>query len=304
MKAAGVVRCGRTWVAPNRNTIGLVALLAAMGYAGAGQTNAAAYLLGFLLAAMAAISVAHGYANIRGVQLAIGQIRPVFAGEKLRIPVVLALDSPRPRFGLELRPLPRGRGAAVERLSGTERPRVELELAVERRGRWNLLEVEIRSHYPLGFFSAFRRISLRAPHLVYPRPAGDAPLPDAAASSREAGVNVRAEGEDFAGLRTYQAGESQRHIDWKAVARGQPLLTRQWAGVAPETVLLDLKNTDGDLEARVSQLARWVVIAEQNNAAYGLRLSGLEIAPARGNPHFHACLRALAVFEEGEERAS
>ena len=40
------------------------------------------------------------------------------------------------------------------------------------------------------------------------------------------------EGDDFAGVRAYVPGESQRHIDWRAVARGQPLMTKQFAAEA------------------------------------------------------------------------
>ena len=81
------------------------------------------------------------------------------------------------------------------------------------------------------------------------------------------------------------------------------MLTRQWAGTAPESVSLELENASGDLETRLSQLARWVVIAERQNHAYGLRLGGQRIAPGRGEQHFHACLRALALFEEVKEGA-
>ena len=103
-------------------------------------------------------------------------------------------------------------------------------------------------------------------------------------------------GDDFAGTRAYQSGESQRHIDWKAVARGQPLLVKQWAGEADQTLHLDWASLSHlDVEARLSQLTRWVLIAERTGASYGLRLPEITIAPARGDVHFHNCLRALAL---------
>ena len=296
-------RIGRLWVTPNRNSIGLLALLGAMAYAGASQTNAAAYMLGFTLASLAAVSVAHTWANLRGVQLFAGPVRPVFAGESLAIRVGVTIDSPRPRFGLQIRPAAGGRGALLERIAGGERSVLEIEMPAVQRGRFRSVTLELRSSYPLGFCTAFRRVELRAPHLVYPRPAGQAPLPRAEASAFDAGPGPRIEGEDFAGLRAYQRGESQRHIDWKAVARGQPLLTKQWAGEVAELLVFDFQMTPGsDLETRLSQLARWVVEAERQSVSYGLRLGNADIRPDSGEAHLHACLRALALFEAGEEQ--
>src|SRR5436190_1847043 len=115
------------------------------------------------------------------------------------------------------------------------------------------------------------------------------------------GAGQRVEGEDFAGVRAYRPGESQRHIDWKAVARGQPLVTKQWAGDASETLVLDWNEAPGaDVEARLGQIARWIVQAEREYTAYGVRLPGVEIPPAHGERHFHGCLRTLATFETPE----
>jgi uncharacterized protein (DUF58 family) len=51
-----------------------------------------------------------------------------------------------------------------------------------------------------------------------------------------------------------------------------------------------------DAEARLSQLALWVIEAERARHPYGLRLPGSEIPPALGESHFHECMRALSLF--------
>jgi uncharacterized protein (DUF58 family) len=50
-----------------------------------------------------------------------------------------------------------------------------------------------------------------------------------------------------------------------------------------------------DTEARLEQLTRWVVDAEETGDRYGLELPGVHIAPNRGAQHRHECLAALAV---------
>ena len=108
------------------------------------------------------------------------------------------------------------------------------------------------------------------------------------------------EGDDFAGVRAYVSGESQRHIDWKAVARGQPLMIKQFAAETEGVVHLDFSALGfANVEERLSQLALWVIEAERARRPYGLRLPGTEIPPAVGQVHFHQCLRALSLFQVG-----
>ena len=122
-------------------------------------------------------------------------------------------------------------------------------------------------------------------------------MPLAPAPARTGRDGTRTEGDDFGGVRAWRTGESQRHIDWKAAARGQPLLIKLWSGDADTTVVLDW-DTLGDLppEARLRQLARWIVQAERGGSQYELRLPGGTLPLARGDAHYHACLRRLAEF--------
>src|SRR6266853_424433 len=75
----------RIWVLPNRNTIGLAAVLLGMWWAGVSQNNGAAYLLCFVLAAIAAVSTIHTWSNVNGVEITADPVRPVFAGEELKV---------------------------------------------------------------------------------------------------------------------------------------------------------------------------------------------------------------------------
>jgi uncharacterized protein (DUF58 family) len=109
------------------------------------------------------------------------------------------------------------------------------------------------------------------------------------------------EGDDFAGVRAYVHGESQRHIDWRAVARGQQLMTKQFAAEAEGVVYFDFSALHfANAEERLSQLTLWVIEAERARRPYGLRLPGNEISPGIGQQHFHQCLRALSLFHVRE----
>ena len=86
-------------------------------------------------------------------------------------------------------------------------------------------------------------------------------------------------------------------IDWKAVARGRPMGIKEFTGGGTEQLWFDWDQLTGlDLESRLSQLARWVLEAEQEGREFGLRIPGktipLDISPG----HTTKCLETLAVF--------
>jgi uncharacterized protein (DUF58 family) len=104
--------------------------------------------------------------------------------------------------------------------------------------------------------------------------------------------------DDFAGLRRYHPGDSSRHIDWKAVARGHEILTKQFTDTTGDEIWLDwdlLQNLDP--EQRLSQLCQWVLDLHRSNCNYGLKLPDCRIEPGRGEAHKHECLTRLALFE-------
>lgn len=289
-------------VLPNRNTIGLAALLLAMWYAGASQSNSAAYLLGFVVTGLALVSILHAWANVRGITFTADPIAPVFAGEERLIRITARCRDSRGHPGLRVKVLGSKSRASFGEVAASTPQRTELGVTAPERGKFDTLELQLSTVFPLGFFTATQRQTIAAPHFVYPRAEGSLPLPRSHAPARRLREGMRVEGDDFAGTRSYQLGESQRHIDWKAAARGQPLLVKQWAGESDETIMLRWEDAASlPWEARLSQLARWVVLAERRGATYGLQLPGRTINPGRDEAHFHECLRALASFpREGE----
>ncbi len=292
------------WVSPNSRTIGLAAVLAAMWYAGASQSNGAAYLLGFLLAAVAAISWVHTWANLRGIGLKLESIPPVFVGEELVIPAIMTGKRLRPHFGLRATVKHSQQTTDFQEV-GTEGTRGKLRMIGQKRGHYHQFTVVISSTYPLGFFTASTKKIVATSYFIYPVLAGSMPLPRSLAPTREPTSGTRIEGEDFGGTRTWRTGESQRHIDWKAAARGQPLMTKEWTGDASLVLRLDWQAlAPQPTEARLSQLAQWIVTAERAGESYSLHLPAESIPANRGDAHFHRCLRALASFDETQSSLS
>jgi uncharacterized protein (DUF58 family) len=156
----------------------------------------------------------------------------------------------------------------------------------------------LETRFPLGLFRAWSYVEPDTACIVYPKPERSA-LPPSSPHATAGAVRAQAMGnDDFAGLRDYQRSDSPRHIAWKAYARSDRLLTKQFSGEAVAELWLDwsLLAAHLDAEARLSRLTGWVLDAQQSGARYGLRLPGREIAPGRGDAHRTACLQALALY--------
>ena len=293
-------------VYPTAGFAALLFVLAAMWYAASSQNSAAIYLLLFLLASLFLVSIPHTLINLTSVTLRVESAKPAFAGDEVCLPVEIMNSSRATRYGLEV-VLPNA-DKTRERLDcipPDNAARLTLRFSARQRGEHNVETLDLTSCHPLGFVRASKRFVSNQTYLVYPKPAGNPQLPTnrlgLASSWSHQSIG---HGDDFAGVRAYVPGESQRHIDWKAVARRQLLMTKQFTAENSGAVYLDFSELHfADVEQKLSQLTLWVIEAERARQPYGLRLPSTEIFPAVGQNHFHYCLRALSLFR-GKEHES
>jgi len=271
-----------------------------MWYGASSQNSAAIYLLLFLLASVFLVSIPHTVINLAGITLRVESAKPTFAGEDVSLPVEIMNNSRATRYGIEVvLPDTASTSKRVDCVPRETAARLTLRFAAHQRGQHKVGTLGLTSCYPLGFLRASRRFASNQSYLVYPQPAGNRELPrhhvQSAVSLLQQNIG---HGDDFAGVRSYIPGESQRHIDWKAVARGQSLMTKQFVAENKGAVYLDLFELRvGNLEEKLSQLALWVIEAQRARQPYGLRLPRIEISPGLGQSHFHHCLRTLSLFE-------
>jgi uncharacterized protein (DUF58 family) len=294
--SSGVTRIGsrKIYILPTRYGLifGLLLLLllfGAMNYA-----NNPAFLLTFLLVGLGLVATIYTWRNLAGLELAAGRCEPVFAGQDAHFEVRLLnrRHGERPAIRLNIQ----GHTPVATDLSG-DSSILSLTCATEQRGRLQLGRLVVATEYPLGLLRAWSYVELDSACLVYPTPGPAMPpadLPDYSHSAEgDKGVGV----DDFVGLRTYRPGDSPRQINWKALAREQGLQTKQFGGDRSDRLWLDWDTLqEMDTETRLSRLCRGVLDACEKQQEFGLRIPGIEIAPARGQEHRRACLTALALF--------
>ncbi len=177
---------------------------------------------------------------------------------------------------------------------------LEVPLAAARRGRLRIARVRLSTAHPFGLFRVWTWVHAPLEVWVYPRPLGRLPMP--VYGERQSGrrTQLATGADEWSGLRPFRDGDSPRAVDWKAYAREAPLLVKEYALGGAELRLFDFAAVRlADAEARLCQLARWVVDAEAQDERYGLMLPGVRLEPDRGPEHRHRCLAALAAFGLG-----
>lgn len=287
----------KIFILPTRQGLYFALVISAMVLAGVNYQNSLVFALSFLLASLFMVSMLHTFRNLSGLTLVAGQARPAFAGDDAEFTVVLKRSGTRVYESLQL-------GWDSEKLIAanlieTTEERVRVFFPAQHRGRLDPGRVLVQSVFPLGLFRAWSWVDLAMSALVYPRPLAGGELPASTSSSQEEGELILRDGaEDFYGLREYQPGDPIRHIAWRAFARSETLMTKQYAAYADKRVWLDWEFFPGvDKELRLSHLCHWVLTLNGRNDEYGLRLPGVEIAPGRGEVHRDAVLTALALFD-------
>ena len=285
----------RTYILPTWLGIGFGLLVFAMLLASMNYNNSMGFALTFLLAALGIVAMHWCHQNMTGLIVRGIRVEPVFAGSP---PVLeLALENPSDSRRYELVVACKGREAKPVDLPPAATVPVRLKLPVTGRGRLAVVPIGISTRFPFGLFRCWIWLSPDVTGIVYPKPAPRGAAPPSDLATGGSAIEEHVGEEDFAGLRTFRPGDSPRRVAWKAAARGGELLVKQFAGAELSTRWLAWADTpEREPEERLSRLTRWVVDAHGRGQAYGLRLPGVEEAPAVGRRHRHRCLSALATY--------
>jgi uncharacterized protein (DUF58 family) len=280
----------------------IVMLLGAINY-----NNSMAYALCFLLASLGLVCMLHTYKNLSGLIISSSRPKAIFAGQQALFP--LQLDN---RLGLEkfsilleqhevIKNFFRKRKKSLTKTIGIDASKqITCYFPVQSHQRGLLVSkrLMISSNFPLGLFNAWSYFEPEYECLVYPSTQGQKQLPLHTVNNDDSDYGSQSGTDDFAGFRKYRAGDPVNSIAWKAYAKEQGLLVKQFSGKGSQTLILSWEFVShiNDIESRLSQLCYWVLLAEQTSIDYGLEMPGTSIDPYHGTHHKELCLEALARY--------
>ncbi len=283
----------RIYILPTRFGLVLATVVGAMLVGALNFNNNPALLLGFLVSAVAVLSFHQTVAQLRGLRLLSLRAEPVHAGDPLPVEWLFENDTANARHSLVLDHGEQRLGFVLE---AEARVAVCLSIATQQRGWLQPGRVRLSSEYPFGIVRAWSWLVPEQALLVYPRPEAQAP-PLPAQSGQDPGQRVRLPGDDWHGLRDHHGGDSPRRIAWKASARSDRLLVKEFAEPMADALVLDFEQLHGlDPEQRIERLTRWSLDARDQQLAFRLLLPGRQLGPGQGPEFVALCLRELALL--------
>jgi uncharacterized protein (DUF58 family) len=283
----------RIYILPTRFGLIFGMVVFAMVLGSLNFNNNPAMLLSFLVAAIAVLSFHQTVAQLRGMQLVALRADRVHAGEQAEVHFCLHEDEGRPRLDLMLEQ----DGQEIRFSAIADQTKlVTTHVATRHRGWQGVGLWRLWTEYPFGIVWAWSYLHPEQKILVFAKPEADAPpLPGEAHS--EPGTQYRSPGDDWVGLRDLRAGDPPRLVAWRASARSERLLVKEFADPVAKATVLDYTTLDAlGHEQRISRLTRWVLMAEGRQMSFRLRLPHVELGPAAGPDHVLACLRELALM--------
>lgn len=176
------------------------------------------------------------------------------------------------------------------------------------RGKHKLPRITFFATYPFGLFKTWSHLAISTELLIYPEPKYCSTQLFVSSKEGKQSENYSYESsssEELQGVRDYRDEDPIHHVSWKHVAKGQGMLSKEFAAHGSQTSILDIKRVTADtLEDKLSQLCHSILTLSQNNQHFGLEIYNQSILPNSGEKHRKQCLEVLANLRSESDRTS
>lgn len=291
----------RLYILPSKAGFGFLVLVGALWLLATNFENNLIFMLCFLLLALLVVSIHFTHGTLAGLQVKPVRAQSVFQGDAAAVELCLSQDKARSREQILLRfadgePLM----VTVDKAGDTF---VTVLAPTARRGYLDPGLLTIESHAPVGLMRVWTFLRFRFDAVVYPAPVADQVRSVYRRGSGKGHYSGTTGSEDYVGLKTYETGESLRHVAWKQYAREQGLWSKQFGDPVDSRVWVDWADYAGmDSEQRLARMSWQVCECAAGGKVFGLRLPGTELAPSQGSSHRQAALRRLALHGVNDGR--
>jgi uncharacterized protein (DUF58 family) len=264
----------------------LIFLMMALGYA-----NNLLYIFVFFLISVWISGMFATNRNIDHIQVNFSKALPCFLDEESTLIIKLKNTSAQASYNLDLKT--GSEAVKVSILDGHQEKDIEISWRPACRGIQKVSRIRLESTFPFGLLKSWKVIPQEHTALVYPSRKKNLEFPNTGLQHQNLG-----EAGLFRNLREFQNTDSALRIDWRATAKHQRFLVKNFETKTDKTWSFKWSDTEElrSLEARVSQLTAWVDQAEKMGISYSLEVGSLATEPSQGSAHLHRCLKYLALF--------
>lgn len=304
----------RSWLRPPRALRAtragwcFIAIILGVGFAALNTGNNLLYLVLALMLAFLVLSGLLSEASLRGIRIERSLPREIFAGSPNRVVLRVHNDQRRnPAFAITIEDrleVPGGIEAAgrtfVLRIGPQSTEARSYPFEPSHRGDIRFDGFRVSTRFPFGLFVKSRELDLPESAIVYPA-VQRVPFDSQTAHSDTDPDEIAGQskdGDEIAGLREFQPGDSLVRVHWRSSARAGRLVVGEREGFAAAEFEVQLRipssTPDKLVEERVARAASEVVTHLETGSRVGLRSPAVCFAPASGFAHRSELLRFLA----------
>jgi len=270
--------------------------------AGAIYTNNLAFLLCFFLVAIILAGMQQTNSNLKGIQIETFKFPLVEEGKKGEALVWIKNNNKEDRHQIifESKHLGDNFNFQVDRLPAQSLTPIRFSFQAGKFGKKNITKIQTSTTFPFGLFRSWRNQSVDSCIHIYPEKKGSKVLPSTYPLDHYG--NQQEKGDDFSEHKNYEQGDSIKNIDWKAYARGRPLMTKVFSEGANQILSLNLSEIEsGSYKSKLNQLSLWVHLCSLQSRPYELIVDKMKIPVNAGHTQETQCLKALSSLGQTYE---
>jgi len=241
--------------------------------------------------------------NLEGLILEVSVAGPVFAGERTVVELVVHNNKKFPLYSVIIAAPDAAEPIYCAQISGHKTLRDRMMMLFRKRGQFGYKDFVVQSGFPFILFRKSITVHVSGQVLVYPKLLDIRQMIEVVEAREQEGMAaVRGRGDEVYSLRNFQYGDDWRRIHWKASARQDGFLIREYAEYASQRITILLDNIQPHdavyFETAVSiaaSLAQYFI-----GRGYLVRLiAGAKKLPfGGGNEHLLSIFDALALVVE------
>ncbi|MFS4458449.1 DUF58 domain-containing protein [Bdellovibrio sp. HCB2-146] len=289
----------RTYIIPSRFGLAFGIMTLVLFFMAVGYANNLIYIFVFFLTSVGFTGMLITNRNVQRVEIITIKGQDLFATEEGSLLLEFHNNDSAPSWDMEARLEKTDVKTKKTPVAAFTSKEVRLDFMSPHRGLQKLPRFILESTFPFGLLRAWKVFKFDAEILIYPSREGTRIFPQDSVG----GEDLQKQGL-FRDHREFQTADPVSKIDWKASARRQELLVKNYEEPEKPTLHFHWDQTAQltNYEDRISQLALWVDEAERSGHSYSLLAGKQEVAAGKGLNHWRECLGILALLPEKDLR--